>query len=160
MKNKNQIKSATTHGMTYTRIYKTYRSMKSRCLFKGDSAYKNYGARGIRVCDEWLKDFMNFYNWAMENGYDDTLTIERINVNGNYEPSNCTFIPLEEQWKNKRMQSNNVSGCTGVTYKKQIKRWVAQIKVNGINIYLGCEKDYNDAVKLRKDAEIKYWGRI
>lgn len=79
--------------------------MIERCENPNCKAYKNYGARGIQVCDEWKNNFVSFYNWAMSNGYRDDLTIERINVNGNYCPENCTFIPLSEQAKNK---TNNV----------------------------------------------------
>lgn len=92
----------TTHGMSKTRIYKEWKGIKDRCLNPKNKAYHNYGVRGIRVCQEWLDDFMNFYNWAMANGYSDNLTIERENVNGNYCPENCCWIPLKEQSKNTR----------------------------------------------------------
>lgn len=95
-------KIATKHGKSNLRINKTYRSMKDRCCNPNCRDYKNYGGRGITICKEWLDNFMNFYNWAMATGYSDNLTIERINVNGNYEPSNCTWIPKEEQAQNQR----------------------------------------------------------
>ena len=76
--------------------------MIDRCYRPSIFAYKDYGGRGITVCDEWRKDFMSFYNWALNNGYEETLTIDRIDVNGNYEPNNCRWIPMGEQSKNTR----------------------------------------------------------
>lgn len=102
-KSKERMKKiATKHGKSNLRINKTYRSMKERCYNENSKDYKNYGGRGIKICNEWLDDFMNFYNWAINNGYADNLTIERINVNGNYEPNNCTWIPKGEQAQNQR----------------------------------------------------------
>ena len=79
--------------------------MKERCLNKKNPAFKNYGGRGISVCAEWISDFMNFYTWAINNGYNDNLSIDRINNNGNYEPNNCRWADKKEQGRNKR---NNV----------------------------------------------------
>ena len=74
--------------------------MKNRCYNISNKEYKNYGERGIKVCDEWKDDFMAFYNWSMANGYNDTLTIDRIDNNGNYEPNNCRFINYKQQQRN------------------------------------------------------------
>ena len=75
--------------------------MKTRCLNNNRKEYKNYGGRNIKICKEWL-EYENFYVWAMTNGYKDNLTIERIDVNGNYEPSDCTWITIQQQQLNKR----------------------------------------------------------
>lgn len=91
-----------------SRLYKIYHNMKNRCYNKNVPAYKNYGGRGIKICDEWLNNWWEFYNWAINNGYNDTLTIDRINVNGNYEPNNCRWVSDEEQAYNKR---NTVRVC-------------------------------------------------
>lgn len=90
------------HGLCKTKIYKKWEGMKARCLNPNNTRYKDYGGRNITICQEWLDDFMNFYNWAINNGYKDGLTIERINNDGNYEPSNCKWITKEEQMKNTR----------------------------------------------------------
>ena len=76
--------------------------MKDRCYNPKDKAYKNYGERGIHICDEWLNDFKSFETWSMENGYQDNLTIDRIDVNGNYEPSNCRWVDMKTQNSNTR----------------------------------------------------------
>ena len=90
------------HGMYGSKLYKTWNNMISRCYCQSFKNFQNYGGRGITVCDEWKKSFVAFMNWAMANGYSDELTIDRIDVNGNYEPSNCRWITNKEQQLNKR----------------------------------------------------------
>ena len=90
------------HGQTGTRIYRIYTNMKTRCYNPNYMRYKDWGGRGITVCDEWLNDFMAFYNWAMSNGYTDKFTLDRIDSNGNYEPSNCRWVDYHTQAVNKR----------------------------------------------------------
>ena len=109
----------TKHGMYGTRIYNIWNGMKGRC---SDISNPNYGGRGITVCDEWQK-FELFYEWAMANGYDDTLTLDRINVNGNYEPSNC-------RWATVKMQCNNTRVNHTITYRgktQTIKQWADEM---------------------------------
>lgn len=88
------------HGFTHTRIYKEWLSMRRRCKPNSPDS-KIYYDRGITVCPEWNNDFIPFYEWAMANGYDDSLTIDRIDVNGNYCPENCRWITNEMQQSNK-----------------------------------------------------------
>ena len=90
------IRSSIKHGKRFTRIYSIYCNMKKRCYNKGCKAYKNYGGKGIVICDEWLNSFESFYQWSIEHGYAGDLTIDRINSSGNYEPSNCQWITLSE----------------------------------------------------------------
>lgn len=101
------------HGMAKTRLNNIYHSMKNRCNNPNNYKYKNYGARGIKVCDEWSQDFANFYNWAISSGYREGLSIDRIDNNGNYEPSNCRWVTQYEQNRNQR--SNHMVTYNGET---------------------------------------------
>lgn len=97
----NQSDKCVKHGMYNTRLYRTWSAMRNRCSNSANHAYRYYGGRGITVCSEW-EEFESFMEWAMENGYQENLTIDRINVDGNYEPDNCRWATLEIQANNKR----------------------------------------------------------
>jgi hypothetical protein len=90
-----------THGLGATRVYNIWNHMHRRCYDPNCPAFRWYGAKGVSICAEWFEP-EPFATWASANGYDDTLTIDRINPFGDYEPSNCRWIPLSEQAKNKR----------------------------------------------------------
>lgn len=108
------------HHMTDTRLHKMWEKMKGRCYCKSNLSYKNYGGRGIIMCDEWKNDFKAFYDWAVNNGYDENAqygrcTLDRINVNGNYEPNNCRWVDEKIQQRNRRnnrlITYNNETHC-------------------------------------------------
>ena len=92
-----------THGAVKTRLYRIWEGIKKRCHNQNNSDYPNYGARGIIVCEEWRKSFTAFRDWALANGYEDTLSIDRIDPNGNHEPSNCRWATAIQQVRNRRI---------------------------------------------------------
>lgn len=117
------------HGLNNTRIYNIYNKIKSRCYYSKDTSYMNYGGRGILICEEWLdkqNGFINFYNWAIDNGYTEKLTIDRIDNDGNYEPNNC-------RWVDKKTQNNNKRNNIIIKYNKDthtLKEWSEILKLN------------------------------
>lgn len=112
-----------THGATLngkpTRLYKVWDGMKARCYNKNKTYYPIYGGRGIKMCDEWHYSFEAFRDWALANGYDDTLTIDRIDVDGDYCPENCRWATIKEQSNNKR--DNHYLTYNGET--KTLTQW-------------------------------------
>lgn len=93
---------STRHGLHHTRLYSIWIGMIHRCTDEKHIYYKHYGGRGIKVCSEWLNSVTAFYDWAMGNGYSDELTIDRIDPDGDYEPSNCRWATAKVQASNKR----------------------------------------------------------
>lgn len=123
--------TASTHGLTHdkngrkTRLYVAWINMKGRCYKVNGKDYKYYGERGIKVCVEWLHSYENFYNWAIHNGYKDNLTLDRIEVNGNYEPNNCRWATQEVQVNNSRRNRYIILNGR----KQSLSRWCKEFEV-------------------------------
>lgn len=142
-------------GKNSTRLYRIWDCMRSRCNNKRDTGYKNYGGRGIKVCPEW-KDYLIFKEWALANGYDEKLTIDRINVDGDYEPSNC-------RWVNNIVQSRNRRNNHLVSYKGETRTLVEWSEIVGIkykvlshrlNVYgFTVDEAFNLPVGCRRDRK-------
>ena len=116
----------TKHGMEGTRIYKIWQGIKKRCYLLSCDKYHLYGGRGITMCDEWKNNFIPFFKWAMSNGYKDNLTIDRIDVNGNYDPSNCRWATHKEQMRNTR--KNHLIEFNGET--KCLTEWAELFNID------------------------------
>ena len=125
--------NSTRHNMSRTRLYKEYIGMKSRCYLATNPSYANYGGRGIGVCEEWRakNGFEAFRDWAIENGYRDDLTLDRIDVNGNYGPENCRWVDWETQY-------NNTTKSVKITYNGKTQtaaQWAREIGVDRHTVY-------------------------
>lgn len=116
-----------THGKTNTILYRKWRGMKDRCYNVNAPQYHYYGGRGITVCDEWKDDFESFYTWAIKNGYQDGLSIDRIDNNGNYSPDNC-------RWATRSMQARNKRDTVMVSVNGETKSLADWSDISGIHI--------------------------
>ena len=135
------------HGYCKHRLYGLWCDMKKRCYNKTFKQYKDYGGRGIKVCDEWMNPKV-FIDWGKSNGWERGLEIDRIDNDGNYEPDNCRFVTAQVNNCNTRLlRKDNTSGYRGVSFKN--KKWVSNISINNTPIHLG----YFDSKKL---AAIRY----
>lgn len=144
--------------MTRTRLQSIYHGMKLRCYNKSQANFKYYGGRGIKICDEWKNNSKAFYEWALTNGYQDHLTLDRIDNDGNYEPLNCRWVTQREQNANRRLKSN--TGVVGVCYHKRNKRYAASIRISGKLHHLGYTKNLHEAIALRRQAESALLGNL
>jgi len=146
--NKEQLNSirhlTVKHNHRKHRLYHIWISLKGRCYNKSNTKYKNYGERGVRVCDEWINNFAAFYDWSIENGYDENAkygecTIERIDVNGNYEPSNC-------KWANEQEQANNRTTNCNITYNNEthtLAEWARIAKIKYATLYMRYKRGWS-----------------
>lgn len=114
------------HNSAHKRLYMIWFDMKRRCYQSQNKRYDRYGARGIAVCEEWKDDFQSFFDWSMRNGYDETLSIDRIDMNGDYTPTNC-------RWVDKYIQANNRSNNHFITHNgktQTLMQWSKEVNMN------------------------------
>ena len=132
------------HGLTGSRIMKIWTLMKQRCYNPNNTNYFRYGGKSISVCTEWKNSVETFATWANSNGYQESLTIDRINGDLNYCPQNCRWVTQTTQTRNRGINKNNKSGYKGVYLESRSNKYIAQITVNYRGIYLGryeCPKE-------------------
>lgn len=128
------------HNCEPKRLYEAYVNMKTRCYNKNYSLYHRYGGRGICVCDEWRDSFVAFRDWALSHGYSDDLTLDRINNDGNYEPSNCKWSTVTEQSNNRR--TNRILTVNGV--RDTMANWARKSGTPYWVIQERLEKNWSD----------------
>lgn len=143
------------HGLRKHRLFSVWNGMKQRCFNSNWYAYKDYGGRGISVTDEWKDDFLCFYHWAMNNGYRQGLTLDRIDNSKGYSPDNCRWVTIKEQSNNRRSNRN-------ITYKGQTKtlaQWSEELGMNfftlrdRLNNGWSIEKAFTQPVRRKKNKE-------
>lgn len=150
--------SVATHRQTKTRLYREWFAMKQRCNYKKHKQFKNYGGRGISVCKEWMNSFESFRDWALCSGYNDSLTIDRIDVNGNYSPENC-------RWITHKVQQNNRTNNRYITHNgetKTLSEWceIYNIKFSTLKHRLDDLKiPFDVAIKMDGLSKVDYCGR-
>lgn len=141
--------------MVGTSIYQCWASMRMRCLNKKNPRFKNYGGRGITVCDEWKNSFVSFYKDMGDMGT--SMSLDRIDNNKGYYKENCRWATRSEQQRNINTQKNNKVGFKGVYFCNTYNKYVSKLYFNGKRYHLGYFDDLNSAIKARKNAELKYW---
>lgn len=139
------------HGEGKSRLYNIWRHMRRRCYDSGDKDFPNYGGRGITFCEEW-GSYLRFREWAVCNGYNDGLTIDRIDNNGNYEPSNCRWTTLTVQNNNRR---NNV----WLTYKGKSRTIAEWSRITGIKLKTMYSR-YENGFSVEEIFEGKRWRKL
>lgn len=146
-----------THGKMNTKSYGTWEGMLQRCNNSKSEGYPNYGGRGIQICKSWL-DFENFFTDMGERP--DGMSLDRVDVNGDYCKDNCRWATPSVQGFNQRTSGNNTSGRTGVSWNKQKLKWDAYIMQNRKKINLGRYETKEEAILARELGELKYYGFI
>ena len=152
------LERSTTHNQRHTHLYEVWKGLKQRCFNPKHSSYHNYGGRGITVCKEWVNDFEAFYNWSYANGYSTEnqkdevkkLTIDRINNDGNYEPSNCRWVDRKTQASN--MRTTKLITIDGET--KCLSEWFRYYNLSNWTYYTRIKSGLTPQEALTKPIQV------
>ena len=147
-------KAVNGKSMEYPRIYRIWKHMIYRCYRPAETGYDRYGGKGVTVCQEWINSFDSFLQWALSNGYTETLTIDRIDSTKPYQPDNCRWATYFTQEQNRGVQKRNKLGILGVCSSG--KGYRAYISRDGARKHLGWFKTIDEAMGARKQAEENY----
>jgi hypothetical protein len=139
------------HGFARTRVYRIYAGIKQRCYNPKCRIYWKYGGNGIKMADEWLSNPVVFITWALAHGYNDTLSIDRIDPSKGYTPDNCRWATIIEQNTHLRQRVSEESGMRGVCWSKKERRWICVVSTNNKTIRIGSFKDKIEAAKARNE---------
>jgi hypothetical protein len=140
----NKDSGSECHGQSGSSLYNRWQNIKARCYKPSSNRYYAYGARGVVVCDEWRSSFTKFLEWSCANGYEEGLQIDRIDTDGNYEPSNCRWVTPAQNAKNKNSYRGS-SKYKGVSWAKHVEKWHSYIRVDGVLLTLGYFNSEEDA---------------
>jgi len=144
------------HGHSRSPEYDAWHNIKARCYNKDNIAFANYGGRGITMCDRWLESLNSFINDVGKRP-SPKHSIDRVDTNRNYEPSNIRWTTREVQARNTRVRKDSISGHKGVFFRKKSNKWVCYIFINKKHKEIGRFNNLEDAISARKEAELKYW---
>lgn len=145
------------HGMWDSRIYGIWQNIKTRCTNSNSTFYNRYGGRGITICNEWKDNFKAFYDWAIANGYQDNLTIDRIDNNGNYEPNNCRWVTM-------KIQSNNTRRNHLIEYKgciHTLTQWAEILNISRKTLWNRIDRGWSiERAFSEKIHNLKYTKKV
>lgn len=127
------------HGMAHTRLYRIWLGMKTRCGNPKHPHYNDYGGRGIAVCEEWKNSSKSFCDWAMSNGYTEELTLDRVDVNGDYCPDNCRWATMKDQHSNRR--DTIMIAYNGKT--QSLAKWAAETGIDYHKLFMRISRGWS-----------------
>lgn len=143
-------------GRKNTRLYRIWKNIKTRCCNNHSPQYINYGGRGITMCEDWKNNFKAFYDWSISNGYTDELTIDRIDNNAEYSPSNCRWVTMAEQCSNRR--NNHIVTIGG--QKKTLVQWSKQFNINYHTVQDRLKRGWNEIDALTIPVQSKFRKKV